>query len=202
MLGRSSSTHSLSLTTSRGWCINRGVHSPFVLPESCSFHLQCVTYLSSHLTRSAFPLFGLIRHVALFTLLRSSTTISIRVYLPAHKLPLWRQCNRHWHILMQSSIRRKPFRSSVLCGVDGFCLDGPSYRKKTWQYSPKAYAYPCSAPLGLTWADLCSRRLSQLWLLSIWHATWKSAFHQTTTPNTLGLYRALSAPSLSRRRGD
>ncbi len=41
-------------------CINRWVHSPFELPESCSFHLWSVTCFSSHLPQSVFPLSGLI----------------------------------------------------------------------------------------------------------------------------------------------
>ncbi len=32
----------------------------------------------------------------------------------------------------------------------------------------------------------CSRRSSQLWLLFVWHAPWKSAYRRTTNPNTLG----------------
>ncbi len=63
-----------------GLRINRQVHSPFELPKRRSFHLRSMTCLSLHLTRSAFPLFGLIRigRIALYTLLRSSVTYSIR----------------------------------------------------------------------------------------------------------------------------
>ncbi len=159
--------------------------------------------LSSRLTRSAFPLFGLIWHVGLYSLLHSSTTILMGVYLPAHKLPLWRQCDRHWHTLTQPFIGLKlsPFFSTLWHWQCRPRL-GPHIGGWTWQCSPKVYTYPRSAPLGSIWTDLCLWWPSQLWLLSAWHASWKSAFCQTTIPNTLGLYRALSASPLGRRRGD
>ncbi len=66
---------------------------------------------------SAFPLFGSIRRVVLYTHLHSSATNSIEVYLPAHKLPLWRQCDRHWHTLAQLSVELRPslFFSTLWC---------------------------------------------------------------------------------------
>ncbi len=54
----------------------------FELPESRPSHLWSVTYFLSHPTLSALPLSGLIRLVALYTLLCSFLTISIRV-IPA-----------------------------------------------------------------------------------------------------------------------
>ncbi len=57
----------------------------------------------------------------------------------------------------------------------GFHIGGP-----TWQHLPTAYTYPHSASPGSTWVNLCSQQSTQLWLLSAWHAPWKSAFCRTT----------------------
>ncbi len=94
-----------------------------------------------------FSTLGLIQSVTLYTVLRLSATISIRVYLPAHKLSLWRQCDSHWHTLTQPSIRPKlsPFFGTLLRWWHqprlGFHIEG-----LTWQCSLTAYAYPRSAP--------------------------------------------------------
>ncbi len=122
------------------------------------------------------------RRVALYTLPHLSATISIGVYLPVCKLPLWRRCNKHWHTLMQPSVGPKP---SPFFGTAWrwwrWPRLGSHIRIPTWQHLLKAYTYPRLASLGSTWADLCSWQSSQLWLLFVWHAPWKSAYRRTTT---------------------
>ncbi len=152
--------------------------------------------LSSHLTHSVFPLLRLIRRVMLYSHLRSSA-IQLGVYSPANKLALWRQCGRHWHILTQLSIEPKPALSlSTLCCWWHQSKLGLHVGGLTWQHSPTVYTYPHSAPLGSAWANLCSWRSCQHWLLSTCHAPWRLTFNRTTSLNTSGLYRALSPSPL------
>ncbi len=109
------------------------------------------------------------------------------VYLPAHKLPLWRQCNSHWHTLTQPSwmetISVFWYPLVLMASAQIGAPYGP-----TWQCSLTAYTYPRLAFLGSTWANLGPEWPSQVWLLSSSHVPWTSAFHQTTTPNSSGLF--------------
>ncbi len=151
-LGKNPSAHGQSPTTPLG-CVLTDGSILFWASREPFFHLQSVTCLLSHLSCNTFPFLGLIWCVALYTILHSSLTILVRVYLLTHKLPLWRQCRRYWHTLMQFSVEPKPF---LFFGTSwglwcqsrlGLHTGGP-----TLQYSPAGYIYLCSAPQCLMWA--------------------------------------------------
>ncbi len=61
-----------------------------------------MTFLLSHLARSAFPLLGFIQHIALYKPFYDCQWLTeLNIYLLAHKLFLWRKCGGHWHTLTQ-----------------------------------------------------------------------------------------------------
>ncbi len=193
-LDRNLSIHGLSPTTPQSCVhINRWVHSLFELPESRSSHLWNVTCLLSHLTHSTFPLPRLIQHMILYTLLHTSSTISIRL-IPASTQTTsvetvrftLKHLNTAFHWTKTISILR-----NSLALMESAQIGGP-YRRTNTAMSTNSLCLHLLSPLGLIWANLHSWWSSQPWLLSAWHGPWKSAFYQTSAPDISGLYRALS----------
>ncbi len=89
------------------WTIYKFTHMNVRIVLACRVHVRIPIWTPPAfftVTGSVFPLPGLIRRLALYTLLRSSAGNSIGIYLPAYEMHLWRHCGRHWHTITQPSV--------------------------------------------------------------------------------------------------
>ncbi len=108
--------------------------------------------------------------------------------MPAHKLHLWKQYDRHWQTLKQPSVGPKLslYLRTTACWWRQ--VEGP-----TWQCSLTAYAYSHSATLRSTWADSCSWLFSQIYTAVCLACSLKINFPSNHTPNTSGMHRLIAS---------